>query len=471
MESLATVLKRVKDPERRRRIAPATDVPPAETAADPSGPGCDRCDGFGFGRRAVPLDHPDFGKMLPCECQLSSAPDAQTATRAYSNTAGLEDCRFAQLDTQRPARRNADQRLFAAAAAAAREYAADPAGLLAFTGPPGSGKTFLTAAIVNHCLEQGRLAYYSPTPQLLDHLRAAYAPDAETDYDQLYQKILDVPLLALDDFSTRSATPWAQEKLTQLVRHRFQRRLPTVIAVDGPFDRLHESIQARLDQPGPGARSYPLARSRSRLTRQAGLPHPGMLRRMTFAAFNQQGNAACDDEQRHSLRMAYNAAAAYAREPQGWLYLTGPRGCGKTHLAHAVAGQLLAQGHDLYYTMTITLLERLRHSFDPDNPTTYYDLLETVKETDLLIIDDLGSEHETDWSQEKIYQLFVHRYDRELPTVITSIYDREALSGRMPYLASRLEDTALISQILITAPNYRAEAAASRRQPNRPSRP
>nr|BBH88057.1 hypothetical protein KTC_28080 [Thermosporothrix sp. COM3] len=41
---------------------------------------------------------------------------------------------------------------------------------------------------------------------------------------------------------------------------------------------------------------------------------------------------------------AYTAALAYAEQPGGWLVLLGSNGCGKTHLAVAIAHERLAAG-------------------------------------------------------------------------------------------------------------------------------
>mgnify|MGYP001355734937 CR=1 FL=1 len=45
---------------------------------------------------------------------------------------------------------------------------------------------------------------------------------------------------------TESATPWAQEKLYQLLNHRYAARLPTVITTSARLDTLHPRLRTRM---------------------------------------------------------------------------------------------------------------------------------------------------------------------------------------------------------------------------------
>jgi DNA replication protein DnaC len=74
-------------------------------------------------------------------------------------------------------------------------------------------------------------------PDLLDYLRATYAPSSEVTYDRGFEAIRNAPVLILDDYGAHSSTPWAEEKLFQLLNYRFNARLPTVITTNQPLDR------------------------------------------------------------------------------------------------------------------------------------------------------------------------------------------------------------------------------------------
>jgi len=70
----------------------------------------------------------------------------------------------------------------------------------------------------------------------LDYLRATYAPDSNVTYDRGFDAIRNAEVLILDDYGAHSSTPWAEEKLFQLLNYRFNARLPTVITTNQPLD-------------------------------------------------------------------------------------------------------------------------------------------------------------------------------------------------------------------------------------------
>ena len=133
-----------------------------------------------------------------------------------------------------------------AALMAARSVAADPAGVwLVLIGNTGVGKTHLAASIWNERMRQGEPAFFAFVPELLDHLRYTFAPNSATTYDELFERVKGAELLVLDDLGSQATTPWAQEKLYQLLVHRHNARLPTVITMQGDTE-LQPSIASRL---------------------------------------------------------------------------------------------------------------------------------------------------------------------------------------------------------------------------------
>ena len=128
-------------------------------------------------------------------------------------------------------------------------YAQDPEGWLVFLGPTGCGKTHLVHAIANERLKLGREVLYFQVADLLDYLRVTYSPESTVTYDRLFDEVRNAPLLALEDFGTHYPTPWAREKLHQILVHRHDARLPTLITTteldderraDPIISRLHD---------------------------------------------------------------------------------------------------------------------------------------------------------------------------------------------------------------------------------------
>jgi DNA replication protein DnaC len=191
-----------------------------------------------------------------------------------------------------------------------------------------------------------------------------------------------------------------------------------------------------------------------------------MLKHMSFENFDPRGRAV-DAQGRETLQAAVMFAQAFAKHPEGWLVLVGDSGCGKTHLAVAVGNERLQRGEEVFFAFVPDLLDHLRYTFSPDSRVTYDELFDRVKQTPLLVLDDLGSETSTAWANEKLYQVIVHRHNARLPTIITT---RAIATGQHDPIASRLSDSRLVTVMPITAPDYRQQGRARRGSTERGSK-
>ena len=142
--------------------------------------------------------------------------------------------------------------MFGIAYEAALAYAEQPSGWLVLTGPHGSGKTHLAAAISNHCIEQGCPVFFVHVPDLLDDLRSTYSPMSELSYSDLFEQVNDAPLLVLDGLGSQSPTPWAQEKLQQIFNRRANSELPTVVTTAAQIGDIDPYIASRMTNPRLG---------------------------------------------------------------------------------------------------------------------------------------------------------------------------------------------------------------------------
>ena len=150
---------------------------------------------------------------------------------------------------------------------------------------------------------------------------------------------------------------------------------------------------------------------------------------------------------------AVDAAYAFAREPDGWLFLHGGCGTGKTHLAVAVAHeQRTHKKGNVIFAVVPDLLDYLRSTFDPANGAAYDERFTTIKDTYLLVLDDLGTENTTPWAREKLFQIFNHRYNWRLPMIVTSNREHRELDER---IVSRLLDRNLTRDVQIDAEDFR----------------
>ncbi len=127
-----------------------------------------------------------------------------------------------------------------------QQYAEKPKGWLVVTGTYGCGKTHLAAAIGNFRAAEGDEPIFIVVPDLLDHLRSTFSPSSTTTYDHLFEQIRSCKLLILDDLGTQTSTPWAKEKLFQLLNYRYEAKLPTVITTSAKPDEIDPRVQSRL---------------------------------------------------------------------------------------------------------------------------------------------------------------------------------------------------------------------------------
>ncbi len=428
------------------------NVPPEEDAGEI----CPICKGAGFVHPALDSGQVDFSRVVPCKCSEGELRKKKTKyLEKYSNLGSLSQLTFGNLSPEGKAANAISQEHFAQVYQAAKAFADNPEGWLVFLGPSGSGKTHLACAIANHRLSLGEPVFYIGAADLLDHLRSAFSPTSDTTYDELFERVKNVPLLVLDDLTMGSATAWAKEKLEQLLHHRFNARLATVIITDIPLERIDERLRGHLAdnefcqvwtiEPAPPLES------------QGGLKLE-LLRNMNFDNFDHK-RMELPLEQRQNLRQAFNLAVEFARSPEGWLIFQGVNGCGKTHLAAAIANYQLAQGKPVFFVVVPDLLDHLRSTFSPDSKISYDEFSEHIKEVPLLILDDFGEQSATPWAQEKLYQLINYRYNARLPMVVTTCLSLDEIETR---ISSRMVDPMISLVFNITAPDYRGNVKSTR---------
>ena len=432
-----------------------------DTPEAPADPDCPACHGAGFVHPLSPSGKPDFSRVVPCRCMRQKLDNEHLARlRQYSSQGTLSRFNFDNLDPNGRSSDAAGQHNFQLACQAAQSFAREPAGWLVFAGPSGSGKTHLAAAIINYRLKEGQPAFFISAPDLLDHLRSAFGPNTEMAYDELFNRVSNAPLLVLDDLKAQSGTPWAREKLEQLLNHRYNHEMPTVIVTISPIEEMEERIRARLMDPRL-SRIYQLE------TAQAAAPESDImnlpkLRGMTFENFDYK-RVNLPPEQRENLAKVYHLARDYAKSLDGWLVFQGENGCGKTHLAAAIANENIKAGKPVQFVVVPDFLDHLRSTFSPESKVSYDQLFESVKSTPLLVLDDFGEQSSTPWAQEKLYQVINHRYNAQLPTVITTCLPLEEIARRF---SSRFVDPKLSLVFTIAAPDFRGD-----KRPQRQSRP
>ncbi len=403
-------------------------------------------------RRAVPVDHPRFGKAEPCSCVLEE--DDRTRRNRLERMSNLGALTRFTFDNLVPTGRSGESTWFESAFRAARDFAAEPSGWLVLSGASGSGKTHLAAAIANQRITEGEPVLFMVVPDLLDHLRASYdAGEDDMGFEQLFDQVRNAPLLILDDIDTGSGTPWAREKLLQVVNHRYNASLPTVFTTTTRPQQLDERLATRLCDEGLSRVLVLDAEPRGGYHQVGGMTRE-RLAEQQFRNFDLRVPG-LHAEERESLESAFRSAMAFAEDPRGWFVLMGANGCGKTHLAAAIANRALSNGLSVFFAVVPDLFDYLRASFAPGREAPYDELFERVRNVDLLVLDDLAAHSTTQWAQEKLYQVVNYRHVAGLPTVVTTDQSLDRLQEAHPRIVARIADPHAGAIVTILAPHYR----------------
>ncbi len=443
MDEIGDILKKL---DKAQAKDTKSDRQPAETESVEIN--CDRCSDIGWFTDDVSIDHPDFGRFVICDCQQNNSHEQDISQLIrYSNLGYLVRFNFESFLPEFSSVPDV-QSLIKTAKDAAIEYTTSPRGWLVLVGPHGSGKTHLSAAIANQCIQNGHIAIYIDVPDLMDHLRSSFAPDTTYSYSEIFDRVRNTPLLILDDLGSAYPTPWALEKLQQILNHRFNAELPTVIATSQELSSLDSYIRSRL-------KTEPLSKivrlKPSDIGFGLGTIPKDLQDRMTLDSFEIKGQG-LNSKEKASLKLAREVSKTYASYPDGWLTLTGSTGVGKTHLAVAIGSQRIRAGDDVFFAFVPDLLDYLRSSYTPNSAIRYDEVFERIRNAGVLILDDLGQERGGPWAEEKLYQLLVHRHNRKLPTIITTLDD---FTGELGPIRSRAADKAIGYVLTIISKDFR----------------
>ncbi len=172
---------------------------------------------------------------------------------------------------------------------------------------------------------------------------------------------------------------------------------------------------------------------------------------LTFETFKPRGRKGLGELQSQSLEWAFNHARQYASSLNGWLLLQGGYGSGKTHLAAAIANFAVSMGVPTLFLTVPDLLDTLRFAYDSTD-TTFEERFEQIRNAELLVLDDFGTQNATGWAQEKLFQIINYRYINKLPLVVTTNLALDEIEARV---RSRLQDPELVTTVRISSPDYR----------------
>lgn len=189
-------------------------------------------------------------------------------------------------------------------------------------------------------------------------------------------------------------------------------RAPGGKIIDAPCEKCLEEAQAE-----KAARDQAEARcpDRSRAMERAGIPKRYQSR--TLDNFRIQGEG-----QRKAVQICKDYAENFAEvaELGRCLIMAGGTGSGKTHLATAIANRILSDGHSATFTSVREIVGRIRATWRKDADKTEDDVIASYGRVDLLIIDEVGVQFDTDAERLAMFDVINRRYQDVKPTIVIS---------------------------------------------------
>jgi DNA replication protein DnaC len=123
-------------------------------------------------------------------------------------------------------------------------------------GDVGTGKTSLAMLVSKAALEAGRSVAIYSMPRLLADIKETYEDRSESSYMQLFDRLVGVDLLHIDDLGAEKRTEWVLEQLYSIINERWQEQRSVVVTTNlvdvdelrgqiGPrtVSRLHEMCE------------------------------------------------------------------------------------------------------------------------------------------------------------------------------------------------------------------------------------
>lgn len=168
-----------------------------------------------------------------------------------------------------------------------------------------------------------------------------------------------------------------------------------------------------------------------------------------------------NESQEYAKRTSQRYVEVFNKDKPNNLAIYGGYGVGKSHLAKSITDGIMAQKHDnsTHYTSIYIsvpkLLRKIRSTYDRNSEVTEEQIFNALETADLLVLDDLGAENDSEWAEEKIFDLIDSR--QGMSTIYTMNFKPEELTkviGERNFSRVINQDTHVIE---IEGSNHRLE--------------
>lgn len=194
--------------------------------------------------------------------------------------------------------------------------------------------------------------------------------------------------------------------------------------MDGDMVDIREFLRESISKNELEVKKYMLEEKVSRindLSNNNGLPP--LFKKKKFSNYNAKYNTA-----------AFNQAKRFVENfpNEKGMLLIGDVGVGKTHIAAGIANELNVKLYSSYFGNVVDIMGFVKSTYSKNSLLTELDAIKIITEKiDLLIIDDLGKENNTEHNLTLLYQIINKLYENEKPLVITTNYTSSELNRRL----------------------------------------
>jgi len=164
----------------------------------------------------VPVGDPKFGKLV--NCPDSFHQDVREQRLAELSRMGVEDVKWRLTDIKATTFNR--EMIEACRAIIDRGY-----GWLYLHGGPGNAKTLALKAIVNEMNEKGTFAQFTTMHQIVIWMRAAFKKDASEGELERYNRLIEVPVLSVDEVGWTKETDWLVEFRANFLNDRYEKNI------------------------------------------------------------------------------------------------------------------------------------------------------------------------------------------------------------------------------------------------------
>lgn len=160
-----------------------------------------------------------------------------------------------------------------------------------------------------------------------------------------------------------------------------------------------------------------------RLFNQYSLISPN-LQQATIESYEPKNNS-----QAKAKKIAERYVESFDLKDPKNLLIVGAYGIGKSHLAKGITDKLIEKGHSAVFISVPKLLTRFRDTYNKDSDVSEWEMIETLGSVNLLVLDDLGSEKQSEWAWEKLFEIVDSR--QGMHTIYTTNFAIKDLAKKL----------------------------------------